>query len=80
MNTIERKILQRVMVACNKIGSPMDGTAVSFEKLISFQRAHMYVSNVIYGVLMQHKDNDYAKEDLDKALKNLDKIEKVADF
>lgn len=67
------------MIACNKLGSPIDRTAISEIKLYEFQQAHMLVSNVLYGILSQHKENEYAKEDMDKAINSLNKIEILTD-
>lgn len=79
MNQSERKLLQRLMVVCNKLGSAVDRTAVSEQKLYESQQAHMLVSNILYGILAQHPDNEYAEEDMDKAKKCLNQMEHLAD-
>lgn len=79
MNKSERTLLQRLMIVCNKLGSAVDRTAVSEQKLYEYQQAHMLVSNVLYGMLGQHPDNDYAEEDMDKAVNSLEQMESLAD-
>lgn len=72
-------LLTRLMTVCNKLGGKVDRTAVSGQMLYEYQQAHMLVCNVLYGVLTQHPDNEYAEEDMDKALKCLDQMEYLAD-
>ena len=67
INKSERRLLQRLMVACNAIGSVVDRTAVSEIRLFDATRAHMLVSNVLYGLLSLHPDNEYAEADRDFA-------------
>lgn len=79
MNKSERMLLNRLMVVCNKLGGKVDRTAVSEQKLYEYQQAHMLVSNILYGILAQHPDNEYAEYDMDKAIKCLDQMEYLAD-
>ena len=79
INKSERRLLQRLMVACNAIGSVVDRTAVSEFRLFDATRAHMLVSNVLYGLLSSHPDNEYAEADMEKALDSLDRLEALVD-
>lgn len=79
MTTKERKLLQRLMIVCNKLGCSVDLTAVNTFKLYDRQRAHELVSNVLYGILVQHSENEYAEEDMNKALYSLEKLESLVD-
>ena len=79
MTQNERKILQKLMCICNKLGGKVDLTAVSTMKLYDRQQAHMLISNVLYGILAQHPDNEYNKEDIDKAIDSLNKLEKLVE-
>lgn len=67
------------MVVCNKLGCVMDLTAVSIYKLYDRQRGLELVSNVLYGLLMQHPDNEMADEDMKKALSSLERLEQLVD-
>lgn len=79
MNKSERALLQRLMIVCNKLGSAVDRTAVSERKLYERQQAHMLVSNILYGILAQHPDNEYSEEDMNKAIKCMEQMECLAD-
>lgn len=79
MNKLERGLLQRLMIVCNKLGSYVDRTAVSEQKLYEYQQAHVLVSNILYGILAQNPDNEYAGEDMNKAKESLDQMEYLAD-
>lgn len=39
----------------------------------------MLVSNVLYGILSQHEDNECSYEDMNKALLSLKKLESLVD-
>lgn len=67
------------MVVCNKLGSRLDLTAVCTLKLYDRQQALMLVSNVLYGILSQHEDNECSYEDMNKALLSLKKLESLVD-
>ena len=77
MTKNERILLNRLMDVCNKLGGAVDRTAVSERKLFDHQQAHMQVSNVLYGMLTQHPDNEYSEEDMKKALINLEYLEEL---
>ena len=79
INKAERGLLQRLMVACNAIGSVMDRTAVSESRLFDATRAHVLVSNVLYGLLSMHPDNEYAEAGMEKAMDSLDRLEALVD-
>lgn len=79
MTQNERKILQRLMVACNNLGGILDLTATCTLKLYDRQRGLSLVSNVLYGILAQHPDNEYNKEDIDNAIDSLNKLEKLVE-
>ena len=63
------------MVICNHLGGAVDRTAVSEQLLYDRQQAHMAVSNVLYGILAQHDDNEYADCDMGKAMSSLENLE-----
>ena len=69
-----RKILSELQSLCNSLGATLDYTATHESKLKDRQRAHVLVSDVLYGVLVDHPDNDHRSEDLDKAYKALEKL------
>ena len=79
MKNKERELLNRLMVACNNLGIAVDRTAVSEQLLYDRQPAHMAVSNVLYGLLAQHPDNDYADYDMEKARLNLETLEALVE-
>lgn len=79
MKNNERQLLYRLMVVCNKLGSSLDLTATHILKLHDRQRALMLVSNVLYGLLAQHPDNEYSSDDMDKSLSSLNKLEILID-
>ena len=39
----------------------------------------MLVSNILYGILVQHPDNEYSEEDMNKAIKCMEHMECLAD-
>lgn len=77
MKSNERKLLQRLMVVCNNLGGRLDLTATCTLKLYDRQRALSLVSNVLYGILTQHPDNEYSEEDMENALCSLEKLESL---
>lgn len=79
MKSNERKLLQRLMVVCNDLGGRLDLTATCILKLYDRQRALSFVSNVLYGILTQHPDNEHAEEDMINALCSLVKLELLVD-
>lgn len=78
MNKRQRKLLIRLMDSCNKMGSTLDLTATSVEKLVDRQSAHMNVYLSIYYILLDHKDNDFREEDILEAEKYVSKVEATA--
>lgn len=60
------------MQLCNELGSPLDGTATNNVKYIDRQKAHMLVSNAIYGILCDDPENEYQDEDVEGAKKCID--------
>jgi hypothetical protein len=69
-----REILSQLMSACNSLGGSLDRTATHESKLWDRQRAHMLVSNVLFGVLTDHPDNDCRFDDMRKAIDSLNEL------
>lgn len=67
MNKKHRKILAELQSVCNSLGSTLDYTATHVSKLKDRQRAHALVSDVLFGVLVDHPENDYKEDDMRKA-------------
>lgn len=79
MNKKHRVILADLQWICNSIGGKLDRTSTSEEKLWDRQKAHMLVSDVLYGVLCDYPNNEDRIDDLksaEKALKQLKELVK----
>lgn len=74
MGKKHRTMLNELMNICNSLGGTLDSTATSESKFIDRQRAHMLVSDVIYGILADHKNNENASEDFNAAIESLEKL------
>ena len=72
-----RKILAELQSLCNSLGATLDYTATHESKLKDRQKAHSLVSDVLFGVLVDHPDNDHRSEDLDKAYNALEKLKEL---
>lgn len=77
MKSKHRKILSELSSICNSLGADLDYTATHESKLRDRQKAHMLVSHVLYGVLVDSPENDYAEDDMKKALESLDELKKL---
>lgn len=55
----------------------MDYTSTHESKLKDRQQAHMLVHHVLFGVLVDCKENDQRGEDLDKAYESLEKLKQL---
>lgn len=71
MKVKHRLILSELQSICNSLGSLLDYTATHESKLKDRQRAYSLVSDVLFGVLVDHPDNEYKEEDMSKGMKAL---------
>jgi len=77
MTKKQRAMLIDLLGFCNVLGGCLDRTSTHESKLWDRQEALMDVYKVLYGVLTQHKENDYADEDWDEAEKSLENIKQL---
>lgn len=72
-----REILSELCSVCNSLGSKLDYTATHESKLRDRQRAHMLVHHVLFGVLVDHPENDNAEDDMKKAIDSLEELKRL---
>lgn len=77
MKSEHRKILSELQSLCNGLGCHLDGTATREEKYIDRQRALVDVSHVLFAVLADHPENDYRKEDFERAYESMNKLRAI---
>lgn len=77
MKVKHRKILSQLSSICNALGSDLDYTATHESKLRDRQKAHMLVSHVLYGVLVDHPENEHAEDDMKTAIESLEKLKEL---
>lgn len=78
MNKYHRTILSELASICNQLGGSLDYTSTHESKLKDRQRAHMLVQHVVFGVLVDHPENENRKEDLSKAYESLEELKALA--
>ena len=78
MTQKQRQILRELMLVCDHLGHSLDGTATTVSKYIDRQRAHRLVSDVIYGMFGDSKENDNREEDVESAEECLKKLQELA--
>lgn len=78
MTKENRSMLQRLMDACNKMGSQLDYTATTNAKLVDRQRCHGKVSNAIYHILCDHPNNEDRDLDRKEAEDYIKEVEAIA--
>ncbi len=66
------------MEACNKMGGQLDYTATSTRKLVDRQQIHGKISKVLYGLMLDHPDNDSLDLDWEDMIEALEAVELVA--
>lgn len=66
------------MEACNKMGNELDYTATTTKKLVDRQKIHGKISKVLYGLMLDHPDNDSRDLDWKNMIEALEAVELVA--
>ena len=74
MKKKHREILSELCAVCNAIGATLDYTATHESKLKDRQQAHMFVHHVLFGVLVDHPENENAEIDMQKAIESLEEL------
>jgi hypothetical protein len=74
MKKKHREILSELCAICNQLGVKLDYTATHESKLRDRQQAHMLAHHVLFGVLVDHPENDQAEDDMNKAIESLNEL------
>lgn len=65
------------MSLCGDLGGSLDYTATHYNKLRDRQKALGKVSIILYGVLLDHPDNEMREDDKQRAEEVLEEVRKL---
>ena len=74
MKKSHRKILSDLQIMCNQMGSTLDYTSTNESKLRDRQQSLMKISHILFGILVDHpenENNDYDQQLLKESMEHM---------